>query len=383
MNQRWLIPILSAGNFAIGMGAFVVIGMLNPLADGLGVRPSEAGWVMTVYALTYAIGSPVAVALTGIWTRRVVLVAGLSLFSIAALISALSSDMAPLLSARVIAAIGAGLFTPVAAVVAVAITKPEQRGKALAAVFFGLTLSQVLGIPTGSFIAYTFGWQTTFYVVFVLSLLGSIAVWRAVPASLDVPPPSLIALGKTLIDWRALTHVLYTASLLATIYIVYAYLAPLLKETMDYGRDELTLVLLVFGFGAVAGNLWGGYLADKIGPVATLVLVSVLQMSSLPLFSLLPINIYLLLCLVFTWSIFGWLFMAPQQSRLIVFSPERQGILLSLNAAAIYIGVSAGTSIGGQVIDHLGVHALGVAGGLAGLMTLMHLFVSVKLMRPT
>ncbi len=381
-NHKWLVPILSAGNFAIGMGAFVVIGMLNPLADGLGVGPAEAGWIMTVYAITYVIGSPLAVALTGAWGRRLVLVLGMTLFAVAALVSALSTSMLPLLFARTIAALGAGLFTPIAAAVAVTIARPEQRGKSLAAVFFGLTLSQVLGIPTGSYIAYTFGWQSTFMIVFVLALLTAIAVWRIVPARLEIVPASLGSLAATLLDWRAMLNVLYTGTLLAAIYIVYAYLAPLMKETMGHGRDELTLILLIFGFGAVAGNLAGGYLADKIGAVATLVLVSTVQMISMPFFTLLPFNEFLLFILVFTWSIFGWLFMAPQQSRLITFSPERQGILLSLNAAAIYVGVSVGTAIGGIVIEIWGVSAVGIAGGLGGLVALIHLLSSVKLAGP-
>ena len=378
-NRRWLVPILSAGNFAIGMGAFVVIGMLNPLADGLGVGPAEAGWIMTVYAMTYVVGSPLAVALTGAWGRRFVLVLGLMMFAAAALIAALSSTMLPVLLARVMAALGAGLFTPIAAAVAVTIAQPEHRGKSLAAVFFGLTLSQVLGIPTGSYVAYTFGWQSTFYIVFVLAFVTAIAVWRIVPAQLEIVPASLKSLVNTLSDWRAMLNVLYTGTLLAAIYIVYAYLAPLMKETMGFGRDELTLILLIFGVGAVAGNLAGGYLADKIGAVATLVLVSSVQMISMPFFTLLPFNEWLLFILVFTWSIFGWLFMAPQQSRLIVFSPERQGILLSLNAAAIYVGVSVGTAIGGVVIEIWGVSAVGIFGGLAGLVALIHLLTSVKL----
>ena len=141
-------------------------------------------------------------------------------------------------------------------------------------------------------------------------------------------------------------------------------------------RDELTLVLLVFGAGAVTGNIVGGYLADRIGTLRTLVLVSVVQMIALPFFSLLPLDNVLLLLLVFVWSVFGWSFMAPQQARLIVFSPERQGVLLSLNAAAIYVGVSVGTAIGGLVIETWGMNTVGVAAGLGGLISLLHLLLS-------
>lgn len=132
-----------------------MVGMLNPMAEGLGLSVSEAGWVLTVYALAYAVGSPVVVALSGAWTRRFVLAFGLLAFCIASAISAFSPDASVLFAARILAALGAGLFTPVAASVAAIMSQPEQRGKSLAAVFFGLTLAQVISVPVGSFIAYT------------------------------------------------------------------------------------------------------------------------------------------------------------------------------------------------------------------------------------
>ena len=380
-GNRFLVPVLSAGNFAIGMGAFVVIGILNPLAEGLGLTVSEAGWVMTIYALAYAVGSPILVALTGAYSRRLILTASLVLFALAAVFSALSPDALWLFAARVVAAAGAGLYTPVAASVAATASTPANRGRALAGVFFGLTLAQVLGIPAGSFVAYTFGWQAAFFIVAVLSLVCVALMWRVVPRRLGFQATGLGTLSATLFDWRAMLGVLYTASIMGTVYIVYAYLAPLLFETMGYGRDGLTLVLLVFGAGAVIGNVLGGYLTDVIGAGWTLVLVSLAQICFLPVFSFLPLEQVVLLGTVFVWSIFGWSFMAPQQTRLISFSTERQGVLLALNAAAIYFGVSFGTFIGGVVIDNWGIDALGLAGGMAGIVALLHLLISEKVFR--
>ncbi len=375
---NWLVPVLSAGNFCIGMGAFVVIGMLNPLADGLGLSASEAGWVMTVYALAYAVGSPVVVALSGTWSRRLVLTFGLVLFGLAALVSALSLAASTLFAARALAALGAGLFTPIAAAVAAATSPPQQRGKSLAAVFFGLTLAQVMGVPAGSFIAYTFGWQSAFIIVAGLSAVIAVAVWLLVPRSLEFMPTSLATLADTLIDWRAMLNVSYTATLMAAIYIVYGYLAPLLRATMGYGRDELTLVLLVFGCGAVVGNLLGGYLTDRIGAALTLTVISLVQLLVMPAFSWLPMAAPLLLLLVMLWSVSGWSFMAPQQSRLVNYSTQNQAVLLALNAAAIYVGISIGTTIGGLVLDTWGLSALGVAGGIAAAAALLHLLVSAQ-----
>ena len=280
-----LIPLLSAGNFVIGMGAFVVIGMLGPIAGDFGLSAGQAGMVLTVYALAYAVGSPVAVAITGGWSRRFVLTFGLGLFGVAALLSALAPTPAWLFAARALAALGAGLFTPNAAAVAVAASPPERQATALSNVFFGLTLAQVLGVPAGGAMAYAFGWPTSFLVVAALSVPVLVGLWRLVSPALAFQPTRLADLGAALGDWRTLLSVLFTATFLGAIYVPYTYLAPLLTETMGFGGGGITAALLVFGIGAVAGNLLGGRLSDRIGAARTLFGLALLQIFLMPFLS--------------------------------------------------------------------------------------------------
>lgn len=376
MHFRYVIAALSAGNFAIGMGAFVVIGLLSPISSGLEVSPAEAGTVMTAYALAYAVCSPLGVALTGAWPRRTVLLIGLSLFAVAALISALSSTLFALLVARVLAAMGAGIFTPVSAGVAIAISPTDQQGKALAGVFFGLTLAQVLGIPAGSYLGYTYGWEAAFLVVTVLSLIMLGVVALVIPRQIDFQVNNLQSLGSALRDWRSLLSVLFTASFLGAIYILFTYVAPLLEAHMNYGRSEITLVLILYGVGAVLGNLLGGRMSDTLGPLNTLVILCVAQALILPMFSFLPVPNSAMLIIMLFWSMFGWAFMVAQQTRLVRQSPERQNVVLALNAAAIYAGAAIGSAIGAVVIEAFGIAMLGVAASLAIFVALVHLLVS-------
>ena len=377
----FLIRLLSTGNFAIGMGAFIVIGILNPLADDLALSADQAGWVLTFYAIAYALGSPIGVALTGTWSRRTVLVAGIALFGVSAILSALAPASEWLFAARVLAALGAGLYTPVAAAVVAANSPPETRGKALAAVFFGLTLAQVFGVPAGSFVAHTLGWPSAFWIVAVLSLACALMMWLRVPTEVNFAPTRLDDLATALTDWRGLLAVALTATILAAVYVPYTYMAPLLAETMDYGRDGLTLVLAVFGCGAVVGNWMGGRLTDRIGAGRTLAVVAVAQAVLMPLFSLLPMPGWILLAVVFAWSALGWSFMAPQQTRLVAYDPGRQGVFLALNASAIYVGASAGSAVGGQVILGWGLGALGIGGGVVAVVALLNLLMSERALR--
>ncbi|MBM7069477.1 MFS transporter [Actibacterium sp. 188UL27-1] len=374
-----LVSILSASNFVIGMGAFVVVGLLTPISTSFGMSTSGAGWVMTVYAIAYAISSPLLVAGTGRIGRRRVMAAGLGLFAVACLMSAVAPNPTVLLAARVLAAAGAGLFTPIAAATAAALSPPDRRARSLAAVFFGLTLAQVVGVPVGSYIAYTFGWRLAFGIVAALAVPCIWLIWTRVPAGLKFQPVSLSDLRSILGNGPVLLAVLFTTSFLGSVYVIYTYMAPLLEETMGFGRNGIALALVVFGCGAVIGNLLGGVLADRVGPVCTLIGLAGLQIVIMPVFSLLPLAPIGLVGLIMVWSVFGWSFMAGQQVRLIAMEPQSAGVVLALNAAAIYVGAALGSSLGGAVLDRFGLAALGIAGGAVAALALAHILISTRL----
>jgi len=374
-----VISVLSAGNFVIGMGAFLVVGVIEPIAEDLSVTPAAAGGLLTTYALAYAVLSPLLVALTGQLGRRRVLAGGLAIFGIASALAALAPDFLTLNITRIIAAAGAGVVTPVAAAVAAGLSPPKRRARTLAAVFFGLTLAQVVGIPAGSFVAYTFGWQWAFWSVFFLAVPCVIAVWRTVPAGLSFQPVSLRNLWGVLTDGPMMLAVLFTTTFLGSIYVLYTFMAPLLSTSMGFGRNGITAVLLVFGLGAVIGNLLGGRLADRFGAAQTLIVLAVLQTLMLPFYSYLPVPAWLLYAFTLIWSITGWSFAAGQQLRLVQLCGAQAQVALSLNAAAIYVGAAAGSAIGGAVVAGYGVNALGIAAGIGCLISVIHIVSSHRI----
>lgn len=384
---RLLIAVLSVSNFVIGMGAFMIIGLLEPLSADLGVTAARAGAVLTTYAVAYAVLSPMLVSLTGGIGRRRVLAAGLALFGVGCAVPVIWPTEAALHLSRIFAAAGAGLFTPVAAAVAAGLSAPERRAKALAAVFFGMTMSQVLGLPLGSFIAYTYGWRMAFAVVLLVLLPCLWLIWTIVPRGLSFQPVTLRDLGRVMRNMRLMLAVTFTASFLTAGYVVQTFLAPLLSQNLGWGRDGITLALLVCGVGAVIGNVMGGALSDRVGPARTLTLLCLAQIVVLPGFSALPwaggestaLSGVLAMGLLGLWSIFGWSFMAAQQARLIGLAPDAAPVMLALNAAGIYVGAALGSAFGGLVLAGNGLGPLGlVAAGLMGL-ALVHLRVSVRL----
>lgn len=375
-TPRLLIPTLSAVNFIVGMGAFLTVGLIEPIADDFDVTDAQSGALLTTYAILYAILSPLLVALTGKIGRRRVLAMGLAVFGLSALISALAPTLFTLHVSRGLAAMGAGVITPVAAAVATMLTAPERRARTLAAVFAGLTIAQAVGIPIGGWVAYTFGWRYAFAIVAILSVPALVVLWRIVPAGLSFSPVSLGDLGRTLRDGPLMSAVLFTATFLGAIFVLYTYFAPLLAADMGFARDGITLALFIFGLGAIAGNFVGGALTDRIGARRTLLILTALQILVLPFYSFLPLPVPLVMAYTFVWSVIGWSFGAAQQVRLVTLEPARAPVLLSLNAACIYVGAAIGAPIGGAVIERASVSALGLTASLVMVVALAHLILS-------
>jgi len=369
-RQLWLLAL---ANFVIGMGAFVVVGVLSPLAQAFEVSRPQAGALMSVYAATYAIASPLLVAATGRLDRRRLLAIGLALFGLGALAAALAPSFALLLAARALMALGGGLVTPVAASVGVALAGPGRQGRALAIVFGGLTFAQVLGVPAGAWLGYAFGWAAAFIVVAVLALLGWAAVALALPAGIVVPVATLASLGAVLRSGRLMLAISFTALFIGALYVCYTFLAPLLETLYGLSRDGVTGMLALFGLGAVVGNAMGGRLTDRIGSRRTLVLLCLAQCLLMPALTLPTWPVAAVGALILVWSVFGWSFMVPQQARLAALDPARLPVLFALNASAIYVGATLGSGVGGAVLKDLGLHALGLFGAALALVGLASL----------
>ena len=334
-EYRGLLILLSAFNFVNGINVFTIVGLLEPLSRDLGVSVAQAGWLLTSYALTFAVAAPVLVALTGRIGRRRVVTGGLAILAVASVLSAFAPTLESLLILRAIAAGGASLVTPVSLAIAAALSPPESRGRALSLVFLGLTLAQVVGAPAGSWLAFTFGWRSVFGLVAVLSLPCVWLAWTRIPPGLRFDPVSLRDLGAVLRNGVILLTLAFTVVFLGAIYMLFSFMPTLLAQTMNYGRDGITLALLAYGAAAPFGNTLGGTLSDRVGPARLLVLICLVLMIVQASFLALPMPGVLLIPLIFFWSLVGWLFGPSQQVRLVALSPERAAVLMSLNAGAL------------------------------------------------
>ncbi|SDT44457.1 MFS transporter [Bradyrhizobium canariense] len=364
MSVLWL----AVAAFAIGTEAFVIAGLLPVIASDLQISLAATGQLVTAYALTYAVGSPILAVTFNNLDRRTVLTLALCCFIAGNLLAVLAGSFAVLLASRMLMAVGAGLCMPTALAVAVAIASPERRGRAIALVTSGMTIATVLGVPLGTWIGNHYGWRATFILVAGLGAIALAGLLFGLPRGL---PRNTATLGQRLAVAR---HSAVLRALLITSFwamgglTVFSYLAiPL--HNLRFSPTEISLALLIFGVAAAIGNMLGGTLADRIGPVPTATLGLVTMMMALILQSIAlkfaPPEYArpAVLGLIFFWGIGGWAFYTGQVAHLVHIEPHASMIALSLNASAMYLGFAAGGALGGIVLTALSPTDLGWVGG--------------------
>ncbi|MQY04727.1 MFS transporter [Actinomadura macrotermitis] len=377
MRSRLLA--LAAGTFAIGVDAFVTAGLVAPVARDLDVSPSAAGQLVTVFALSYAVLSPVLAAATARFSRRPVLLAALALFVLGNVATALAPSYPLVLATRVVAAAGASMYTPNAAAVAAALAPPERRGRAMAAVMAGLTVANAIGVPLGTWVGGALGWRATLWLVAGLGAAALAGVALVVP-DLRLPvPDGLRRRFAPLADRRVAAMLGLIMLLFAGFYALYTYLGPVLAPATGGDGGRLAVALWVFGTVSIGANLVGGRLADGLHPDRV-------RIGALAAFAVVVALVPLVrddYAVTLLWAaVFGvpsWLQYATHLRLLVELAPGATPLLMGLNASAQYVGMGLGGALGGIALGAWGPASLGWP---AAALVLGALAVTVATRRP-
>ncbi|MFI0409341.1 MFS transporter [Actinomadura sp. 3N508] len=368
--MRLLLP-LAVATFAVGTDAFVIAGLLPAIAADFDVGIAAAGQLVTVFAVTFAISAPLLGWLLSSLDRRTALLLALLVFSLGNAATALSPDYTLAMLARIITAIGAATITATASSAAVAATSEERRGRAMAFVIGGLTVSTALGMPLGNMIG-NIDWRLTLWAVAALGVIAAIGVVGGLP-KITVPAPGLAARLAPLRQPRMIVTLLATLLVMGGHYTVYTYIGVMTKDaTAGRFAQALTLILFAWGIGAVIGNVIAGYLVDKL-PVVRVAVTALAAATVLLVVSPLAVN-GLVICIVWAviWGVTDGAPSVIQQYRLVSFAPASAPILFGLNSSAVFLGVGLGGAFGGIAQDWMSVTLLGLpAAGLALLATVI------------
>nr|WP_246154973.1 MFS transporter [Saccharopolyspora hirsuta] len=345
------LVVLAVGTFAVGADGFILNGLLPEIARDLSVPESVAGQLTTIFAVTYAVGSPAIASATGTWDRRVLLGVGLALFTVGMAGQALGTTFAVVAVARVLAALGAAAFQANAYAVAGALAAPEQRGRALATVAAGMTVSTVLGVPLGVLGGQWFGWRAVMWLIGAVGVLVAIAI-PTLPR-VQLPVVRLRERMAVLVRPAVLQVLLITVVGMFASFTVFAYL-PLLLGSAAPGA-VLSWVLATFGVGQVVGNSLSGRGTDGFGAKPVLLLSLGGMALVFALLNWAALTFPTTLVIGFGAGAFSGMLMVPQQHRLYELAPDTPTVALGLNGSAIYVGAGLGSAIGGTVLATAGI----------------------------
>lgn len=356
-----ILFLFSLTNLVLGTGAYVLTGILQPLASSLNVSVAAAGQVMTAYALSTAFLAPLMLLATGAWPRKRAMLLALGLFATGCVVCASAQSLTALLAGRVL--MGAGtLFTPLAAGVAVAIVAPERRGKALALTFLGMSLSYALGVPLGAWLGLTYGWQIPVWLVAGACVAVAALLALALPQQIAAPGASFAGFGAAARQGFILRVWLRTLLYFIAIFSVFAYAGPVLLALNPLTPAQLSLTLVLFGLSGVAGSVIGGFAVDRFGAVRTLRLQLVVLASMMALVPFTQGHPVLTVLVFMVWGVAGFGMMSPQQVMLVTRVPQQGALLMSLNGSMLYVGTALGAIVSGALVDTLGFARLSWVG---------------------
>lgn len=342
--------------FAIGTTEFVIVGLVPTIAQDLGVSLPSAGLLVSLYATGVAIGAPVLTALTGRCNRKLVLLGLMALFITGNLLAWQAPGYGSLITARILTGLAHGVFFSIGSTIATSLVSKDKEASAIAIMFTGLTVALVTGVPLGTWIGQNFGWRATFLVVSALGALALIGSALLVPRNLKQSVPA--TLGQ---QFKVLTHPRLLLVYLITIlgyggtFTAFTYLAPILQDVSGFGNNAVSLIMLVYGASVAIGNIYGGKMADRMGPIRALTLIFTGLIAILLMLTVSATHPVAAVLTVLVWGAFAFgnvpglqVYVVQQAER---FVPEAVDVASGLNIAAFNIGIALGSVVGGHVVE--------------------------------
>lgn len=354
----WALVSLSSAYFMVGTSSLSVIALTWQISDGLKVPPSDIAFLVTVFALAFAIAAPLTQVFFSGFARIKILCTGLGLLALALILGAVSTSYEMLFISRGLMGLSAAAISPMCSAIGAGLAPPEQQGRAMGIVFAGLTFASVLGTPISAYLGTLMSWRLVHLLLALVALSSMASILYFVKDRQAGAPISFSHLVEAMTRIRSSFTVLTTFLQMTAIFCTYALIAPFMSHKFGLPENLIALVLLAYGVNGVLGNVFAGRLSDRFGPEKVIfVTLAGLGAGFFMIWAIGP-NLWLAFVAFVVWSAFGMMFHSPQQQRIANIDPERRSLLLALNAAALYLGISVGSWISNFVSVHWGYEVL-------------------------
>jgi DHA1 family inner membrane transport protein len=365
---------LSVGAFGIGVTEFAPMGLLPAIASDLHVSIPTAGLLISAYAIGVMIGAPLMTLSTGRMARRTLLILLAGIFTAGNLLAAISSSYATLLAARLLTSLSHGAFFGVGSVVAASLVPAERRASAVAAMFMGLTIANIGGVPLATWAGEHVGWRAAFWGISAVGVVTVVALRSTLPVLPAPESGSAVAELRVLARSRVLGALGLTTICATSMFTVFTYITPILRGQTGGSIGFVTAMLLLIGIGLSVGNWLGGRFADRSVDRTLMIALAALVPILVAFAALMPFKAPTVLLLVL-WSAASFAVVPPLQVRVMQNAQDAPNLAAAVNVGAFNFGNAIGAAMGGGVIAvGLGYPAVALAGAAAaasGLATML------------
>ena len=356
------LTALAVGAFGIGVTEFAPMGMLPVIAGDLHVSIPAAGLLISAYAMGVLIGAPLLTLTTGRIDRRTLLIALMGIFTLGNALSAMADGYWMLMAARFVTSFNHGAFFGVGSVVAASLVPPDKRAGAVAAMFTGLTVATIGGVPAATWVSEAIGWRTAFAGI---AGVGAIAM---LSLRLALPPLPAAEGGDMRAELRVLTRGPVVMALALTtigfggVFTVFTYIVPILRNVTHGSTGYVTAMLMLFGVGATIGNGLGGRLADRSVERTLMTMLTIMALTLLAFTVLMQWPATAAIAILI-WGIASFAIVPPLQMRVMDAASDAPNLASAMNIGAFNLGNAIGAALGGGVIGAgLGLPAVSLAG---------------------
>ncbi|HGF6559360.1 TPA: MFS transporter [Providencia alcalifaciens] len=351
MRINTALLALSVGAFAIGITEFSPMGMLPYIAENLNESIPSVGAIVVIYALGVMIGAPIMTLLLVSKRPKVALVFLMAIFTVGNLLSGLAPNLVTLSLSRLITSLNHGAFFGLGAIVAASVVPAGKQASAIAAMFMGLTIAGIGGVPLVTKITQLIGWREAFYLISGIGLLTIASLIFAIPARLQGSQVNvkneLRILKRPLVMLGMLSTVLGASAM----FTLYTFITPMLMNFIQASDQTITMMLMVIGLGFSIGNYLGGYFADK-NLYPTLLTLFVLSAISMVMFPIIATNIAGATVGLLFWSIVSFALVPPIQILVMNAAVGAQALASSMNIGAFNLGNAIGAAVGAAILSH-------------------------------
>jgi DHA1 family putative efflux transporter-like MFS transporter len=378
MKENIRIYTLAVICFIISITEFVIVGILDIIANSVHVSVAAAGQLLTVYSASAAIGVPIAIMACAKWDRSKVLQFALGTVAVGNILMFLAPNFLLLLIARIVLSVGSGIFTITAMTVSTKLVRADRQGSAIATINTGFSAALILGLPLGRVLTAALGWKAIFLGSAMFSLMMIFVVAMMIPKTAGeeaVPLTKQILLLK---NPRIIMTMVVTFFWIGGYGVLYTYITPFLQAVTSMNSEVISVTLFIFGFATLVGTKLGGYLGDHVGIKKSL--IGSMVGHALVLFLLTVVagsNVMAILLLVI-WAVTAWATSPVQQVNVLTTAPESSGMMLSLNNSFLQLGFAIGAGAGGIVMEN-SLRAVSLTGALFVVVGIVFAFISFRI----